>query len=260
MVKIIFFDIDGTLLPFGKREFPDSVIESLTKLKERDIKIVVATGRPKATMKFVTELFDFDAYMTSNGQYCFDSSEHVIFAQEIPAEDLRTLAPYVEKYVIPCNVAEEESIFMSSMNQLTTGYYNRMKKSLPDIPVKNINEALDKKIYQISPFVTAEDEYKIMSLMPHCKALRWHPIFCDIIHAAGGKGHGMKKISEYFGLEIADSIAFGDGGNDVEMFQTAGFGIAMGNSSPEVKEHAAYVTSDVDCDGVYNALRHYSII
>jgi hypothetical protein len=55
-------------------------------------------------------------------------------------------------------------------------------------------------------------------------------------------------------------MAFGDGGNDIPMLKHAKVGVAMGNSMPTVKENADYVTTNIDEDGVYNALKHYNVI
>ena len=55
-------------------------------------------------------------------------------------------------------------------------------------------------------------------------------------------------------------MAFGDGGNDLAMLRHAAIGVAMGNSVDEVREGADYVTTSVDEDGIYNALKHYGII
>ena len=55
-------------------------------------------------------------------------------------------------------------------------------------------------------------------------------------------------------------MAFGDGGNDVEMIEYAGIGVAMGNALPDVRKHADYVTSTVDEDGIVAALRHFRIL
>ena len=62
------------------------------------------------------------------------------------------------------------------------------------------------------------------------------------------------------GFSIDECMAFGDGGNDIAMLKAVGTGIAMGNSSDEVKAAADYVTTSVDEDGIYNGLRHFGII
>ncbi len=96
--------------------------------------------------------------------------------------------------------------------------------------------------------------------MPHSKVVWWSPEFCDIIPATGGKEHGMLRFIEKYGLKAEDSIAFGDGNNDVEMLRYAGIGVALGNGSDDVKAAGDYVTSDIDEDGVFKALQHLGIL
>lgn len=67
-------------------------------------------------------------------------------------------------------------------------------------------------------------------------------------------------MAEYLGLDISETMAFGDGGNDISIIREAGIGVAMGNANEEVKAMADYVTSSVDEDGVKNALVHFAII
>ena len=70
----------------------------------------------------------------------------------------------------------------------------------------------------------------------------------------------MDKIIEYYGINISETMAFGDGGNDITMIEHAAIGVAMGNANEGVKEVADYITDDVDNNGIYNALKHFSII
>ena len=70
----------------------------------------------------------------------------------------------------------------------------------------------------------------------------------------------VDKIIEYFGISLNETMAFGDGGNDISMLQHAGLGVAMGNAKEEVKQKADYVTTSVDEDGIANALKHFGII
>ncbi|MFR9190031.1 MAG: HAD hydrolase family protein [Anaerotruncus massiliensis (ex Togo et al. 2019)] len=64
----------------------------------------------------------------------------------------------------------------------------------------------------------------------------------------------------HFGIPASDTMAFGDGGNDIEMLRFAGVGVAMGNAGEEVRQAADYVTDDDDHDGIQNALRRFGVI
>ena len=70
----------------------------------------------------------------------------------------------------------------------------------------------------------------------------------------------MREIADRFGFSLDDSMAFGDGGNDISMLKAAGIGVAMGNANEPVKEIADYVTTSVDDNGISDALRDYGVI
>ena len=67
----------------------------------------------------------------------------------------------------------------------------------------------------------------------------------------------MHLLCQHFGIRQEETIAFGDGGNDIDMLQWAGIGIAMGNASDEVKKAADWVTTDVDHEGIEHAISHF---
>lgn len=74
------------------------------------------------------------------------------------------------------------------------------------------------------------------------------------------KGKALQRMAEHLGMDISETMAFGDGGNDKSIICAAGIGVAMGNAIDDVKALASYVTDHVDNDGVSKALRHFGII
>ena len=79
----------------------------------------------------------------------------------------------------------------------------------------------------------------------------------DGIPANGGKSTGIAKVLEHYGIDKSETMAFGDGENDVDMFRAVGTAIAMGNACRSAKEAAHYITDKVDEDGIWNALKHF---
>jgi Cof subfamily protein (haloacid dehalogenase superfamily) len=134
------------------------------------------------------------------------------------------------------------------------------------LAVKNLDKAspleqvLEQDILQMTPFFPADYERQLMAQLPHCISGRWHPEFTDITANGADKGKGILAIAQHEGLDAANTIAFGDGGNDTSMIRQAGIGIAMGNAIDELKQQADYVTTTVDEDGILNALRHFCIV
>lgn len=70
----------------------------------------------------------------------------------------------------------------------------------------------------------------------------------------------MCEIANFYGLNPSFTVAFGDGGNDIPMLRRAGIGVAMGNASDNVKDHADFITGTVDDDGIKYALQYLGII
>ena len=92
------------------------------------------------------------------------------------------------------------------------------------------------------------------------KEVRWNAYAVDCFHKECGKKHGITDVLNYYGISKENSCSVGDGENDISMFEACGKNVAMGNAVDEVKEHANYITTSVDEDGVANALKHFSII
>lgn len=80
------------------------------------------------------------------------------------------------------------------------------------------------------------------------------------IYGGNSKSTGIDKVLAYFDIDLKDTMAFGDGGNDIPMLKHVATGIAMGNAEPHVKAVADYVTTSVDEDGIANALKHFGLI
>ncbi len=132
--------------------------------------------------------------------------------------------------------------------------------NFPEPPFKSPNEAIGKTIYQLLAFFGKDKEKELMKVLPDCEPTRWNPLFTDIVPKGSSKRVGIMKMSDYFGISEKEIIAFGDGGNDIQMLEYAGLGIAMGNAAEEVKQSADYVTSDVDEDGIAKALIHFGLL
>ena len=74
------------------------------------------------------------------------------------------------------------------------------------------------------------------------------------------KAKGMKDMITWYGFPLSQTVAFGDGGNDLPMIREAGIGVVMGNASQTVKDAADHVTNSVDDDGIYQALKYLKVI
>lgn len=258
MIKAVFFDIDGTLVSFNTHRMPGSAVKSIRLLREKGIKVFIATGRHLA---FINNLGDseFDGYITLNGGYCYAGKEKTIYKHGIPKEDMESLLRYFKNTEeFPCVFVQERDAFMNFRNEVTEEVFKLLNFPVP--PLASNEGALEKEVYQLVAFFEKEQKEQIMAVLPHCEATSWHPAFSDIVPAGSDKSVGMDKVIEYFGIALEETMAFGDGGNDIPMLRHAHIGIAMGNAREEVKQAADYVTASVDEDGISKALKHFGLI
>lgn len=259
MVKAVFFDIDGTLVSFRTHRIPDSTAEALAALKERGIRIFIATGRSGLLMKEIGGLDAgiFDGLITFNGQHCRVGGE-VIHTHPIPAGDVAGGIGFFGENDISCLFEGTDFVAVNSHDSNALEIADLLSMRLP--APSDLREIKDKEIIQLIFFGDVRQEEELLKVMPSCVSTRWHPLFTDIIPSGGGKHVGMEKALARFGLTREESMAFGDGGNDISMLRYAGIGVAMDNASDNVKAAADYVTTGVDDDGVANALRHFGIL
>ncbi len=261
MIKALFFDIDGTLVSFNTHSIPSSAVEGIRAAHAKGIRTFIATGRPAVIINNLSPLQELgliDGYVTMNGAYCFTGNE-VIHRSSIAHADVETLAKFSAEKQIPCIFVSEDDICVCQPNRLVQTIFNEHLK-VDALPVSTPKEVIGQEIFQMTAFVTKEQESDILPLLPACASARWHPAFTDITAKENSKQQGIERMIARFGIRREEVMTFGDGGNDTGMLQYAGIGVAMGNATDEVKRHADYVTSSVDEDGVAHALRHFAII
>lgn len=260
MVKAIFFDIDGTLVSFETHKIPGSTREALKELRRKGIKIFIATGRPRCLIDNLGDL-EFDGYITVNGSYCFTADYKPIYKGCIPQEDIERLIAFHHTHPVPFVFVHDNEMFVTSVNDRVQAVSDLIEIPVP--PVAPIEKARGKEILQTMGYFTAEEEKEtdlFGKVLTHCEPMRWYPLFADIIAKGNSKSTGIDKVLEYFGIDLKDTMAFGDGGNDIPMLKHVAIGVAMGNAEKHVKAVADYVTTSVDEDGIANALKHFGLI
>lgn len=254
MIKAVFFDIDGTLIPLGKDYLPESTKTALNALHEKGIRLFIASGRPPKHIEHICDdlkNFSWDGYVLFNGQYCCDGNKNVFHQEHFTQKAMEEIVPYIKENHIPV-------VFF----ELEHGYKNMELPSMmgPKVEIEDCSRALTHDTYQLGVYIKPEEDAEFVSHSSGIKAARWTDVFADVIPVSGGKPEGMQRTMDRYGIKREECMAFGDGGNDITMLEYAAIGVAMGNAKDEVKAHADYVTSHVEQDGIYNALKHFNII
>lgn len=255
----LFFDIDGTLVSFNTHQIPASTVRALTDAKANGAQVYIATGRPPMIITNLGAIGHLiDGYITTNGALCFIGDELVCY-QPIPKQDVMTCVRDAQDKGYGLIVIGRGQVAVldptGSVDRIFRQYLNVREFDNPS----PLPELLNQDVLQLTAFFDSGYERQMLPRMPHCVSGRWHPEFTDITAREADKGKGIQAIARHKGFDPRRTIAFGDGGNDLSMILQAGIGVAMGNATPELKQHADYITGSVDEDGILNALRHFGL-
>ena len=256
MIRAAFFDIDGTLMAHNLGAVPEDTLQALQSLKKKGIYVFTSTGRHILELdELGISPLGFDGHVLLNGQLCLDGERRVLAAAPVPQEDIRNILPFFEKKEIPMSFVEKDMIYASFIDDRVRTAQKAISSELP-----RLGKWRGGTVYLVNVFADDDAVGRLMEQMPHCRVTRWNPYGVDIIAKEGGKEKGMEQLLKHFGISREETIAFGDGENDMEMLEYAGIGVAMGNAEEKVKQCADYVTGDTDKGGIPSALRHYGIL
>ncbi len=257
MIKAIFFDIDGTLVSFKTHEISKATLEALYALREKGVKLFIASGRHLLIMDNLSG-FPFDGYVCMNGSLVFDRGK-VIYSHPLDQADAASVIDLAETGQIPCVLFTEKNVAMNCRTERTEQLFRMIR--LPEPEYASLMPYKSGPVSQFTIFLDQEREDALLApALKHSVTTRWHPEFTDIVPENISKAEGISRVIAGYGIGREEVMAFGDGGNDVEMIEYAGIGVAMGNALPDVRKHADYVTSTVDEDGIVAALRHFRIL
>lgn len=268
MRKIIFFDIDGTLVTHNN-SIPTSTKAAIQKLKQNGIIPAISTGRPLTLMQEVADELGIGTFIAMNGQYVVYEGE-VIYQNPLSKDSIARLIQVARTHNQGIALCGSEKITGNSIIMLANrGVVKWLRpyfaKIAPKSALKLVNRRFsakpvqlkdyeDRPIYQCILNAPESDDAFYVKEFPEYTFTRSNPYSVDVISKGGSKAIGIQKLLEHVEGSVADTVAFGDGLNDLEMIQYAGIGVAMGNGRIELKNQADLITDTVWNDGIYKAL------
>jgi Cof subfamily protein (haloacid dehalogenase superfamily) len=256
MKKIVFFDIDGTLLDHDKN-LPLSTMRALKELKNNGVFVAIATGRAPFMFESLREELEIDSFVSFNGQYVVFENQ-VIYQNPLDTNELSMFLKETRKNNHPLVFLTEKTM------KASVEYHPFIEESLGTLkfphPEEDVHFYESRHIYQSLVFCEEQKEQYYRSEYPGFSFVRWHPYSVDVLPSGGSKAEGIKKMIERLDFKLEDVFAFGDGLNDIEMLKAVGTGVAMGNGTDEAKRHANVITTDVDNNGIWNGLKELKLI
>ena len=273
--KLIFLDIDGTLTEPGKNVPPASALEAVRGVQANGHIAVLCSGRNYG-MLFPLLQYGFDGVISCAGG-CIEFGDQMVY--DCP------MTPEQQKQVL--------SVFQESGVYRTIGSrdYTYTDEGFKEFLAKNAQSKANSELLRwrvqleseldIRPMAEygGEPIYGLTFMSPGqerletpMKLLNGEFNFCiqdtdacgivngELINRAYNKGTAVLRLSEYLGIAAEDTIAFGDSMNDLEMLQTAGYSVCMGNGSKRLQGIADMVCPPVNRDGLYRAFVQLGLI
>lgn len=277
MKKVVFLDVDGTLVDYENR-IPKSAIEAIREARKNGHKVYICTGRSKAEV--YQELWDIglDGMIGGNGSYIEDNG-NIVMHKVLTLEECKRIVDWLHSKGLEFYLESNAGLFASEkfeiVGERAIQEYSKRKGKVgaEEMTVRKAFPEMifGKKLYR-------DDLNKISFVLnSYNDYLEAKRIFSDLeVNTWGGKGEialfgdvgvknidkavAVKKLVEYLGTDMKDTIAFGDAKIDIPMLECCKIGVAMGNGGTEIKEVADYITDDVEKDGLWKAFKKFELI
>lgn len=264
--KVLILDVDGTLTN-SQKVISEKTLQALLEMQERGHIIMIASGRPTHGVKWISDVLKLEQYggyvLNFNGARIMNvKTKEIVYQQKFPRECIEKLYDYCVKNDIGLVTYENEKVitgtrFDSYMEAEAT--LNHMEL----VKVDNFVDYVDfdvNKCLMTAPVDIAEKHEKELAKMFEgvLSIYRSEPYFIEAMSLGVDKAASLSHLFEIVGINVEDTVACGDGFNDMSMIEFAGVGVAMANAQEAVKKAADIVTKKTnDEDGLLEVIETY---
>ena len=256
--KIIFVDIDWTILNHKIHDWDYESIDALKTAQENGVQIFLCTARPYDSVLStgLLDIFTPNGIISTNGEVGFINNE-IVFAENIPSDVVREVERIADQYDLVVEMCTETGrYFTKEANQWVFDYLTRFAETIPQVKKNQYNH-----ISAMLMFCPDHLDEEVLPLLPKSlNYFRFDKCGVDLRYHLCSKGAGVKRMLDYLGIKKEASIAIGDDYGDIPMFEEVGLSIAVGNGRDEVKEKATYIAETIHEHGVKLALEDLQII
>lgn len=268
MKKLIFFDIDGTIITEGNnsedRIIPQSLPLTINELRRQGHLCFINTGRSYAEVDKDIRSLPFDGYICGCGTYILYQGKE-LFSKHLSYKERNRLIQDMKIHHLEWLLEGCHSVYYSTSPYRThIGDFKREHQIIIPDAYREISPDHAQNL-DFDKFCICVDENSDLDgfRRKHEETLTFIDRgngFFEVMPKGCSKASGIRFLEEYFQIPHKDTIAIGDSTNDLPMLDYAAYSIAMGNSYTELFERVDYVTDTVIEDGVYKAMKHLELI
>lgn len=261
--KILFFDIDGTLVTAPPCTIPESTAQAITQARKNGHLCFINTGRIRVIIPKDLLTLGFDGYVCGCGTQIYMNGQ-LLFSQSIPHDQCVDIVKKLRQFHIPTYFERCDAILYDGEPHHHPVFPMIRKMA----PTENIAEytgekaatyTFDKYLVSIEPDSDRAGFEKYVKENDMICFDHGHDVW-EVTLAKYTKATGIQFLLDHLGMSLEDSFAFGDSTNDLAMLKYAGTSIAMGNSMPEIFPFCTYRTTGITDNGIWNAMKHFQLI
>lgn len=256
-----FFDIDGTLINImrGQTKLTVAVRTAIHRLRDAGGKTFIASGRPTGYLDPELLAPDlFDGYVLMNGAHVLVDGR-TVFMKPLPKATVKAITEACEARGIEYILEGPAGVYLKPEYKAVEHFYDSIDIDTGAFIRQYNRDALD--ICKMEFYTDVPENVAYFQELLHYPGLTgvMDPFHCknlELYSASETKGTGIVHALDTLGIPVENSYAFGDGLNDIEMMQTAGHALVMGNAREPVKAVAETILPTVDEDGVAWGIDH----
>lgn len=254
--KIIFFDIDGTLYTSELGGVTENVKKAIAKTSELGHLCFVASGRPYGYIASNIKALNFDGYVLANGANIKYQGQD-LETRVMKYEDVKELAYQLKEKNIEYVFHTSTYCYLSRECTCLLDFYKNCNIDFENFCYEYDEDEVMHRTVKMEVWVKDQEELDYAIQSYHKFNYELHPDnhSMEVYAKDVSKATGILDVLKLLNIDLEDSYCFGDGPNDVEMFETVGHPIAMGNALDIIKEKAETVCLSVHEDGVYHKLK-----
>lgn len=273
--KLIFLDVDGTLVEPGTNQPPASALEAIRLARANGHRLVLCSGRNRGMLSPLLG-FGFDGFIGSAGAYIVYGDQVIYDCPMTPRQQARVLSVLDENGVYYTLETLDHSYTASlfrdflrdAVSRGTNSELLRWQKQLEnDHDTRPMTEYSAEPVYKMVfasrgmerlrvPMQILQDDFYFCIQDPDARQI----VNGDLINRTFNKGTAVHRLCAYLGVDPADTIAFGDSMNDREMLEAVSLGVCIGNGSPTLQQLAQMVCPPLAEDGLYRAFEALGLV
>ena len=260
MIKMIATDIDGTILNWGKG-FSPAVRKCIADLQSNGIKVVLVTGRMHSSAIHVAKDLGLDTPVISyQGGLVKDFDGKTLYQKNLNSDYAKEIIVWARENNIHINLYIDDKLYVENDNEIIKyyvdgKYIDYTVCSFDNLEIENVNKILAIDIKNADRVTSWVEELK--RKYPDLYIVKSTPYFCEIGSSEAKKSLGVKYLCDLWGIKIEEVLTIGDQDNDIDLVQAGGIGVAMGNSTENLKKCADYITDSVENDGFVKAVNKF---